>query len=741
MPERDLVAAAGLTPEEYAQVRAIIGREPNALETYLFGVMWSEHCSYKSSRIHLKTLPTKGEMVLVGPGENAGVIDAGDGLAVVFKIESHNHPSFIEPYQGAATGVGGILRDIFTMGARPIMLMDSLRFGDPTLPKTRYLVRGVVAGIGGYGNCIGVPTVGGETSFHPSYNGNPLVNAFCLGVAEKEGIFLANATGVGNPVVYVGSKTGKDGIHGAVMASETFDDGAEERRPTVQVGDPFTEKLLLEACLEAMQSGALVGIQDMGAAGLTCSTCEMASRGGAGLLVDLDRVPLRETGMTPVEIMLSESQERMLLVLQKGKEREVLSIFERWDLEAVVIGTVTDTGNLTLRWHGETIADVPARPLADDAPLLDRPRREPTDLASRRVMPEFPEVKDWNAFAGDFLCSPNMAEKAWVWEQYDHMVRTGTVILPGGDAALIRLPGSDRGVAAALDGNQLACHVDPRRGASLTVAEAARNVACVGAVPVAVTNCLNFGDPTDPETMWTFAEAVAGLGDACRALKTPVTGGNVSLYNQTKGTPVLPTPVIGMVGLIDDVAKRLTHGFPVPGHLLVIAGRPSWSLAASQALLFATGEVAGLPPEVDWELERSLHRFLAEAARRGIVASAHDIGDGGLLTALTESAFGGRKGHPVGFAASLSGFPSAAAALLGEGPSTVLLGVLPDDLTAVVTLAADLRVPIFRIGETTAGHHGRISVEASDGEVAVDLDLPALEARWRAALRILVEGE
>ncbi len=565
----------GLKPDEYDRIVAFMGREPNLTELGIFSVMWSEHCSYKSSRVHLKTLPTGGPQVLQGPGENAGAVDIGDGLAAVFKIESHNHPSFIEPYQGAATGVGGIIRDIFTMGARPIALLNSLRFGSLEVPATRRLLEGVVAGIAGYGNSIGIPTVGGEIAFEPSYAGNPLVNVFCLGISKATDIIKGVASGAGNAVYYVGAKTGRDGIHGATMASAEFDDKSAEKRPAVQVGDPFMEKLLLEACLEVMETDALVGIQDMGAAGLTCSTTEMGSRGGAGVEIDVAKVPQRETGMTPYEIMLSESQERMLLVVKRGREAEVERIFDKWDLHASHIGEVTTDGMLRVKEHGKVVAEIPNRALTDEAPVYRRPMIEPDYLRNVRKLdldalgPRDARLRDDTSVLLALLGSPAISSKRWVYSQYDHMVRTNTINLPGMGAGVVRIKDTDRALAMSVDGNGRYCYLDPRRGAMLAVAEAARNVACAGARPLAATNCLNFGNPERPAIMWQLAQAVEGIGEACRALDTPITGGNVSLYNETDGKAIYPTPVIGVVGLLEH-ADRTRRA----GRQRVLEGRP-----------------------------------------------------------------------------------------------------------------------------------------------------------------------
>ncbi len=586
----ELLKQHSLTAEEYARIEAALGRTPSLTELGIYSVMWSEHCSYKSSRVHLRRLPTRGERtsgpgsVVQGPGENAGIIDIGDGWACAFKIESHNHPSYIEPFQGATTGVGGILRDIFTMGARPLAVMDSLRFGplstedgesDPAVIRRNHqIVEGVVAGVASYGNCFGVPNLGGETRFEPCYSGNPLVNAFALGLVRKDEIFYAKATGVGNPVIYVGAKTGRDGIHGATMASEEFTEGSDQKRPNVQMGDPFMEKLLLEACLEAMQTGAVVGIQDMGAAGLTCSTCEMGARGGVGLDVELDNVPQRETGMSSYEIMLSESQERMLLVAEKGRENEVLRVFEKWGLDGVIVGEVIGEPQMRIRHHGELVADIPNQSLTDDAPLYHRPVgtwKAPVPLdPPAEVLEALKQPRDYTADLKKLLASANICSKRWVFEQYDSMVQTNTVQGPGGEAGVMRVKGTKRGLAMALDGNGRWCYLDPKQGAKLAVAEAARKVACTGAVPVAATNCLNFGNPEKPEIMAQLSAAIDGIAEACTALGTPITGGNVSLYNETKGEGIYPTPVIGVVGILEDVSKAVPAGFAEPGDVLML---------------------------------------------------------------------------------------------------------------------------------------------------------------------------
>ncbi|HEX5257182.1 MAG TPA: phosphoribosylformylglycinamidine synthase subunit PurL, partial [Sphingomicrobium sp.] len=633
-----------------------LGREPNLVELGIFSVMWSEHCSYKSSRVHLKKLPTEAPWVICGPGENAGVIDIGDGDAAIFKMESHNHPSYIEPYQGAATGVGGILRDVFTMGARPVANMNALRFGRPDHPKTRHLVAGVVAGIGGYGNCVGVPTVGGEVNFDPAYDGNILVNAMTVGVAKTDKIFYSAAAGIGNPVVYVGSKTGRDGIHGATMASADFSEDSEEKRPTVQVGDPFTEKLLIEACLELMASDAIVAIQDMGAAGLTSSSVEMASKGGVGIRLDMNQVPCRETGMTPYEMMLSESQERMLMVLKPGREAEAGAIFRKWELDFAVIGEVTDTGRMELVWNGETVADIPLGPLADEAPLYERPYAIPK---APEPLTDIPESTDIAADLLKLMGSPALASRRWVWEQYDQSVGADTVQRPGGDAAMVRVHGSKKALAITTDCTPRYCYADPYEGGKQAVAEAYRNLCAVGAKPLAITNCLNFGNPQRPEVMGQFVGCVEGIAEACRALDFPVVSGNVSLYNETKnedGTSVaiLPTPAIGGVGLLEDWEKSATIGFKAEGSLLATIsdgtlddGFTRGHLGQSLWLREIKGETQGPSPTVDLDAERKASRFVRNLIREGKVTAAHDVSDGGLLVAAAEMALAGNLGIAI----------------------------------------------------------------------------------------------
>ena len=729
MIDSGTIAAHGLTAEEYRRIVEILGRDPNLLELGVFSVMWSEHCSYKSSRIHLRTLPTEGPRVLQGPGENAGVLDVGGGLAAVFKIESHNHPSFIEPYQGAATGVGGIIRDVFTMGARPVALLDSLRFGSLESPATRRLVEGVVAGIAGYGNSIGIPTVGGETAFDETYGGNPLVNVFCLGVAPVDGVIRGRAEGAGDAVYYVGAKTGRDGIHGATMASAEFDDASAEKRPHVQVGDPFLEKLLLEACLEVLPTGALVGLQDMGAAGLTCSSCEMAARGGAGIDVDVARVPRRESGMTPYEVMLSESQERMLFIVRKGREAEVDRVFEKWDLHAVRIGETTGDGLFRVRDGGKTVAEIPNRPLADEAPLYDRPRREPADLRERQALdvsalePAGPPSEVFLRLVG----SPGVASKRWIYRQYDHMVRTNTIAPAGAGAGVVRVKGTPRALAFSLDGNGRYCYLDPYRGAMLAVAEAARNVACAGARPIGATNCLNFGNPERPEIMWQFARAVAGISDACRALDVPITGGNVSLYNETDGRAILPTPVLGVVGIIEDAGRVVGRAFREPGAAVVLLGAPGGALGGSEYLKVMHRLVRGAPPAIDLPAERALQRLVVELAQEGRLRSAHDCSDGGLAVALAECAFGsGGTGFDVTVPGSAA--DGLAAALYGEAASQVVVSLRESDTDAVLARAAAAGVPAQTLGRT-GGDRLRFTF---DGERVVDVGLAEAEECWAA---------
>lgn len=688
----------GLTEEEYKKIVDTLGREPNITELGILAAMWSEHCSYKSSRIHLRKFPTSGEVVIQGPGENAGIIDIGDGQCAVFKMESHNHPSFIEPYQGAATGVGGILRDIFTMGARPIAILDSLRFGDPELPKTKYLVGGVVSGIAGYGNCIGIPTVGGEVYFDKCYNGNPLVNVFALGITNKDEIFRGYARGLGNPVIYVGSKTGRDGIHGAVMASETFTKEAEEKRPAVQVGDPFTEKLLLEACLELFKTGVVVGIQDMGAAGLTSSSTEMAERAGTGIRIDIEKVPRREEHMTPYEVMLSESQERMLMVLEKGKEDVAERIFRKWGLDFSVIGEVTDSGKLVIAEDGKTVAEVPISLISEEAPVYDRPYSEPAYIKETKKLDlsSVPVPRDLGRAVLKLLSSPTLAEKRSIWEQYDYMVRTNTIVLPGSDSAVVRIKGTKKALAMTVNCNSTYCYLDPYTGGAIAVAECARNLACSGARPLAITDCLNFGSPEEPGVMWQFKRAIEGISEAALRLNTPVVSGNVSFYNQTGSVAVYPTPTIGMVGLIQDVEKHITQWFKDEGDVIVLLGETKEELGGSEYLKQIHGIVAGEPPELDLGAESSLLRALLEAADRGILKSAHDLSEGGLALSLAESCFAPE--YTSGFTVELPGTLRKDALLFSESQSRAVVSLDDKDLGILKKIAESNNVPMSVIG-------------------------------------------
>jgi phosphoribosylformylglycinamidine synthase len=809
-----LLAQHGIIAEEYQRILAALGRTPSLTELGIYSVMWSEHCSYKSSRVHLKRLPTKSDRVVQGPGENAGIIDVGDGWACAFKIESHNHPSYIEPYQGAATGVGGILRDIFTMGARPLAVMDSLRFGPiesgeaerELVHRNHSIFEGVVSGIAGYGNCFGVPNLGGETKFEPCYSGNPLVNAFALGLVRKDEIFYARASGTGNPVIYVGAKTGRDGIHGATMASEEFKEGSEQKRPNVQVGDPFMEKLLLEACLEAMQTGAIVGIQDMGAAGLTCSTCEMGARGGVGLDVELDRVPQRETGMSAYEIMLSESQERMLLVAEKGREDEVLRVFAKWGLDAVIVGTVEPEPRLRIRHHGELVADIPNQSLTDDAPLYHRrigTWKAPVPLdPPPEALAELAKDRDFTADLKELLASSNVCSKRWVHEQYDSMVQTNTVQGPGGEAGVMRIKGigkpggasspkKERGLAMALDGNGRWCSLDPKLGAMHAVAECARKVACTGATPVAATNCLNFGNPEKPEIMAQLSAAIDGIAEACTALGTPITGGNVSLYNETRGEAIYPTPVLGIVGILEDVTKAVPAHFqrekdaivllwPIPrgeesdpnlqvpfkpapmNPYLVLALTPdapfpvaapvttpvpdvpgddaeaAANLAAFGSSEFAKAVLGGLwgrPPALDLDAEANLHKLLEKLGWQKLIRSACDVSDGGIAVALAQAAF------PKGIGATVEQDPSLLVhplfGLFAEPASTILITAAPGNLSEIDAMAGQYNFLAARIG-ATGGSRLEISV---DGESFISAPLAELRTLWASALEANLHGE
>ncbi len=658
-----IVAEHGFSPEEYERVLNAMRREPNMTELGIFSVMWSEHCSYKSSRIHLKKLPTKGPQVICGPGENAGVVDIGDGQAAIFKMESHNHPSYIEPYQGAATGVGGILRDVFTMGARPIANLNALRFGRPDHPKMRHLIDGVVRGIGGYGNCVGVPTVGGEVNFHKAYDGNILVNAMTVGVAETDKIFYCAASGIGNSIVYVGSKTGRDGIHGATMASADFSDDTEEKRPTVQVGDPFTEKLLIEACLELMASDAIVAIQDMGAAGLTSSSVEMASKGGVGIELDMNKVPCRETGMTPYEMMLSESQERMLMVLKPGREGFAEAIFHKWELDFAIIGTVTDTEHMVLKWNGETVCDIPLGPLADDAPEYDRPyvsAEKYIAWAGTKPLTNIPESKDIAADLLTLMASPDIASRRWIWEQYDHMVGADTVQRPGGDAAVVRVHGTEKGIAITTDCTPRYCYADPYEGGKQAVAEAHRNLCAVGAKPLAITNCLNFGNPQRPEIMGQIVGCLKGMSEACVALDMPIVSGNVSLYNESKatggGSAILPTPAIGAIGLLDSWTKSATIAFKSEGEGIFIIGETRGHLGQSLWLRECHDREEGFPPPVDLAAEKKAGDLIRKLIALGKVTAVHDVSDGGLLVTVTEMALAGGMGATLNMLSTKNAF-------------------------------------------------------------------------------------
>jgi len=766
-----LIREHGLTLNEFEKIKQLLGgREPTLTELGIFSVMWSEHCSYKSSRVHLKRLPTRSRRVVQGPGENAGIIDIGEGWACAFKIESHNHPSFIEPFQGAATGVGGILRDIFTMGARPVAVMDSLRFGPiqqganverkllsakaggtPETPATQdihknhSILEGVVSGIASYGNCFGVPNLGGETKFEPSYSGNPLVNAFALGLVRRDQIFYAKAAGEGNPVIYVGSKTGRDGIHGATMASEEFSEASEAKRPNVQVGDPFLEKLLLEACLEAMRTGAIVGIQDMGAAGLTCSTCEMGARGHVGTEIELDLVPQRETGMTPYEIMLSESQERMLLVAQKGREQEVFRVFEKWGLDAVAVGRVTTDGKMRVLHHGEVVAEIPNQALTDDAPVYKRPleRWEPPVV---REMPEhinLAEPSDLTSNLKRLLATPNICGKRWIWQQYDHMVQTNTVEGPGaGDAGVIRIKGSQRSLAMALDGNARWCYLDPRLGAMHAVAEAARNVACTGATPIGGTNCLNFGNPEKPHIMWQFSQVIDGITKACEELEIPITGDNVSFYNETLGEGIYPTPVLGIVGLLEDVRKAVWPDFREPGRAIVLlrAAEPGDATDAesefgsSEYAKEILGAVWGYPPALELGKEAALQKALLEMAQIEILDSAHDCSEGGIAVALGESGFA--KGVGMSLDLTSRGLPPEFA-LFGEDASRVVISCDRDKLGAIQQVAVKYGIAAELIGETVPE---RMEIRL-DGRVVVSVPVSELREAYEGALERALRAE
>ncbi|HEY3100502.1 MAG TPA: phosphoribosylformylglycinamidine synthase subunit PurL [Methylomirabilota bacterium] len=726
----DLARGLGLTADEYDRIIERLGREPSYTELGLFSALWSEHCAYKHSRVFLSRLPTRAPHLLQGPGENAGAVDIGDGWAIVFKMESHNHPSFIEPFQGAATGVGGILRDIFTMGARPIAILDSLRFGDPSDAKTRQLINGVVSGISWYGNCFGCPTVGGEIAFAPEYSGNPLVNVMCVGLVRADRIFRARAEGVGNPVFYVGNKTGRDGIHGATMASATFDDEAEAKRPTVQVGDPFTEKLLLEACLEAMATGAVVGIQDMGAAGLACCTSEMPARSGTGMDVELSAVPQRETEMTPYELLLSESQERMLLVGARGRDEELRRVFAKWELDAVKIGEVTAGPELVVRHRGEPVARVPVDALAD-GPRYDKPHAPPAWLAERQAFDplSLPEPADYGETLVRLMSAPTIASKEWAYRQYDQQVGTNTLVLPGSDAAVLRIKGTRRAIAVSTDGNGRHVLLDPRRGGALAVCEAARNVSCAGGRPLGVTDCMNFGSPERPEILWQFAEAIDGIADACRALEVPVVGGNVSFYNETSGQAILPTPICGVVGVLEDAGRLATQWFKAAGHRIALLGPDAVSLGGSEYLWTLHGRVAGRLAPLDLEVERRVQSAVRAAVQAGLVTAAHDCADGGLAVTLAESCVSGaRSGAAVGCDVMVERGRRLVETLFGEGPSRVVVSVEPARQREFEALMAESAIPWRWIG-ATGGE--RLIVRAA-GSAVVDVAVDRIEHAWRS---------
>jgi len=724
---KEIVAEHGLSESEYEQVLQILGREPNLTELGIFSVMWSEHCSYKSSKKWLKTLPTTAPWVICGPGENAGVVDIGDGQAAIFKMESHNHPSYIEPYQGAATGVGGILRDVFTMGARPVANMNALRFGRPDHPKTRHLVSGVVSGIGGYGNCMGIPTVGGETNFHSSYDGNILVNAMTVGLADTDKIFYSAAAGIGNPVVYVGSKTGRDGIHGATMASAEFDDDSEEKRPTVQVGDPFTEKLLLEACLELMATDAIVAIQDMGAAGLTSSSFEMADKGGVGIQLDLDNVPMREEGMTPYEIMLSESQERMLMVLKPGREAEAKKIFDKWELDFSVIGKVTDTGRMVLTMHGDTVADLPVAPLADAAPEYDRPWVK-TDAPAPINATDIAENNDLGAALLKMMGSSEIASRKWIWEQYDHMVMGDTIQRPGGDAAVVRVHGTDKALAITTDCTPRYCFADPETGGAQAIAETWRNITATGATPLAVTDCMNFGNPERPEIMGQFVGCIEGMKKACTELDYPVVSGNVSLYNETNGTGIHPTPAIGGVGVLKNSAHMSTIAFKEDDETILLVGETLGQMGQSIYLREIEGREEGAPPAVDLRAEKRNGDFVRNAIHSGLVTASHDISDGGLAVAIAEMALAGNRGATVSID---TGLPLTAA-LFAEDQARYVITASSQDVEKLLENAKAADVPLQIIG--TTGHNelkfsDKLNISVSEIRETHSSWLPNLMAR------------
>lgn len=701
--DRELLEAHNLTEKEYRRIVKLLGRDPNINELGVFSVMWSEHCSYKSSKVHLKKFPTRGKRVIQGPGENAGVVDIGEGLCVVFKMESHNHPSYIEPFQGAATGVGGILRDIFTMGARPIALLDSLRFGDLSDPKMRYLIRGVVEGISWYGNCVGVPTIGGELHFDESFNKNILVNVMCVGIAEKKKLFYGKAKNAGNPVFYVGAKTGRDGIHGATMASDVFDEEVEQKKPNVQVGDPFTEKLLIEACLEVMEKGVIEGIQDMGAAGLTSSSTEMAGRGGKGILIDLDKIPQREEKMTPYELLLSESQERMLIVGKKGKENELIKIFEKWGISAVKVGEVIKNRRFIVYFRGEKVVDIPISAITEDAPVYRRKTKKPRYIDNlKKLEPSSLPILPPQEVILKMLSSAHFSSRRWVYEQYDHMVQINTIIPPGGDAALLRVKGTKKGIAITTDCNSRFCYLDPYMGGIHAVAESARNLACVGAEPLAITDCLNFGNPENPEIMWQFMKSVEGIAEASRFLRIPIVSGNVSFYNETGDKAVDPSPVIGMVGIVEEIDKRMDSGFNEEGAKIFCMGKTKGEIGGSLYLKVMYNEKRGKVPRVNLDNEKKLGECLRSLIKKRIISSAHDVSEGGLAVALIESSFR----YPelqYGFSVSLPWKGRPDFLLFGEEPGRVVVSVNISKLSAFKSECKKWKIPVYYLGEVSKG--------------------------------------
>ncbi|RMH37679.1 MAG: phosphoribosylformylglycinamidine synthase subunit PurL [Nitrospirae bacterium] len=734
---QELLDQHGLSHDEYQRIVDRLGRAPTITELGMFSVMWSEHCSYKSSRIHLKRFPTEGARVLQGPGENAGAVDIGDGLAAVFKIESHNHPSFIEPFQGAATGVGGILRDIFTMGARPIALLNALRFGELHLPQNRHLLKQVVAGISWYGNCVGVPTVGGEIAVNDLYSRNPLVNVLCLGIVEKDRLLRGRAQGVGNPVLYIGAKTGRDGIHGATMASDSFDESADAKRPNVQVGDPFLEKLLLEVCLELLDHDLLVGIQDMGAAGLTSSSCEMASRAGTGIQLELDHVPCREPNMTAYDILLSESQERMLLVARTGEEHRVMEICHKWGIDAAVIGQVTDDGMLRVRHGGQTVAEIPATLLTDEAPRYERPCAPPgyQEMLQSLAIDNLPGVKDPSETLRSLLQSPTIASKRWVYRQYDHMVGIRTIVRPGSDAAVLRIHGTQKALAITTDGNGRYCLLNPYLGGMLAVAEAARNLVCSGAEPIGMTDCLNFGNPERPDVMWQFVLAIEGMAEACRALGIPVVSGNVSFYNETNGLSIPPTPILGMVGLIEPPRTAITQWFKHEGDLVILLGETEEDLGGTEYLKIVHHREQGQPPWLHLDREKALQACLLALIHDGVIRSAHDCSEGGLAVAIAESCIT-NPARPLGATIQLSkGRLRLDAVLFGETPSRVVLSVPTHEGNRVLECAAAHRVPAAVIGEV-GGDRLTVKILDDTGQecASIDQSIESLLTTWSTAL-------